>query len=215
MEYSRFYKFFQGLWTFSREVRSLLSPSRNLLASIDSGHASFAEWKVPTPPETIMEINSQASGAVDRHQGKYLIYREQGLLTNHELQKTVPAASVSRQYIYTFPAPDDTQQTTIHVFHCSIKDRTLGAVDPWCSDSEEILVQCFTKGEHFHDLVFPALGGACEKLSDVKTKCVHFCDADVYEGEFHLLNCKKFSVMWTVKGPNKAYSIQTVYEKKG
>ena len=140
-----------------------------------------------------------------------LLYREQGLLNNHELASP---AMVNRQYLYCFKHSPTSNAVT--VYHCSAKNRTDSALNP-CdrSMSEESLNTSFSKGEHFHDLKFPQRSGLeGVALKDLQSECTHYCDPDVYEGEYYIVDSQKFTIRWKVTGPHKSFSIQTDFEKK-
>ena len=145
-----------------------------------------------------------------------LLYREQGMLNNHESDLS-PAALVNRQYLYCFQGagPDQPLTTEISVYHCSAKDRSAAVLDPYTVPVSS-LSSCFSPGEHFHDLRFLDVdqGSGQGELGAVCSQCTHYCDPDVYEGQFSIRDQARFSIRWTVTGPHKSYSIETNYVKK-
>ena len=57
----------------------------------------------------------------------------------------------------------------------------------------------------FHKLNFADL----EKLD--KATDTHFCKLDVYKVIYHFIDKNKFQIFYDVIGPNKKYSIKTLY----
>lgn len=62
---------------------------------------------------------------------------------------------------------------------------------------------CETPPRLFHHLVF----------RDEKAEGIHVCDRDTYKAEYYFESPEKFTLTYVVKGPEKDYSIFTIFQK--
>ena len=210
MDHRRLFTFFQGLWTFMREVRSLDAPFQ-LLTSVTEGKASFQKWETP-------DILSQSQDDVTRRQAEshqtpsqWLLYREHGSLKNHQVGPNTPPGVVTRQYLYDF-----TNHAKLHVYHCAPKQRTPNLLDPWSEVGNDVVCN-FERGKPFHDIEFPPIDSGLQdikSITEMEATSEHVCVPDLYKGHFILIDWNTVSVKWTVTGPRKSFLIQTMYHRR-
>ncbi len=186
MDHRNLKRFFQGLWTFNREVRSM--KTQNLMSSVTDGCASFVPWK--------------KNDADTKNSSAWLLYRENGTLDS--VEPSSPGGTFTRQHLYDFSTPE-----SVKVYFCEASERTKDLLDAKNVTFDDAWLATFKQQSFFYNLNFDDT----EMSSNLSAECVHPCEKDLYVGTFTMHNDNNFSSLWKVTGPTKSYQISTNYHK--
>ncbi len=224
MEQRGLHQFFRGLWSFTREVRSL--SSNHLMASVEDGLASFIPFSVDIQTSVsglksqFTQVESPRSMQEQNDVGlSDLLYREKGTMTTYEgSNQQKMQGSFTRQYLYCF-----TGKESVDVYHCEHTEQAdQTAKDPSNTDLTNSQFKAYERANFFHHLEIK------EQVTDMDGKMkvtnadsglcsffTHYCDPDTYEGQFSINKVDgTLSTSWKVTGPNKSYNILTKYVKE-
>ena len=210
MDHHRFKFLFQGLWFFTREVRSL--DTNSLMTSVQDGCASFIPWIHPDQAanHSVVCKNNSSDSSLKQSETTWLLYRENGTMNAHD--PNLPQGNFTRQYLYDFAAKD-----VIKVYLCDATNRKQDVLDPKHLNLKGEQLETFKLLTLFHDLQIKSKDAEnlpASKIKDLKShECVHPCQADMYRGLFHILDEKNYTSSWKVTGPQKSYQIFSTYHK--
>ena len=209
MDHHRLKFLFQGLWFFTREVRSL--DTNSLLTSVQDGCASFIPWI--NPDQTAISVASDSSVSSPKQtETTWLLYRENGTMNAHD--PNLPHGKFTRQYRYLY---DFATKDVIKVYLCDATNRKQDILNPRHLNLKSEQLDAFKLLALFHDLQINSKDSdnvPTSKIKDLKSQqCVHPCEADMYRGLCHILDEKSYTSLWKVTGPEKSYQIFTTYYK--
>ena len=209
MDHQKLKTLFQGLWSFTREVRSL--NSHKFMTSVQDGCASFIPWFHPDQVAAATADNDTINGSEvsdGQLQSTWLLYRESGTMQTDD--HNLPKGSFTRQYLYDFANKD-----AIKVYLCDASIRNKDVLEPRNFTLNDELLASFKLLYHFHNIEFNKDEASdTEKVNNLKSLlCVHPCDQDMYHGTFDILDQKNYTSLWKVTGPQKSYQISTKYSK--
>ena len=218
MDHRTFKCLFQGLWSFTREVRTL--NSQTLTTSVQDGCASFVPWIHPDKVATSCYLKNDSHE--QHYEPTWLLYRENGTVQNHDPKLAL--GTFTRIYLYDFSSKD-----AIKVYLCEPSNRDKDILDSRNLNLTYRTLQSFKLLYLFHNLEFKNPesmdnGGGSEKSTPgivynfknlTSLQCVHPCEQDMYHGIFDILDGKNYTSLWKVTGPQKSYQILTKYSKDG
>ena len=236
MEQRGLHQFLRGLWSFTREVRSLTS--NHLMASVDDGLASFIPMShlvenlgkesnlssesngtsATGPKQMVGQSGCSNDGQSDAGLSD-LLYREKGTMITYDgLNQQKMQGSFTRQYLYCFTGSD-----SVDVYHCEHTEQAdKTAKDPTNMDLQPSQFKGYQKTNFFHKLeindqvtVLDDKTWATNTDNKLCSFFTHYCDPDTYEGQFSIHNGDRtLTTSWKVTGPNKSYNILTKYVKE-